>query len=90
MATSTQGPWSYNSLRRVLPTAADVLDFDDVMAAGIGKWQDNSAVTSGRKRRPAIQPIAKHNAEDKIRTSGEHKRWIVWGVGRDHTPREQR
>jgi len=64
----------------MLPTAADILEFDDVMAAGIGNWQDNSAVASGSKRRPARQPMAKHYADDKVRTSGEHKRWLVWAL----------
>ena len=73
----------YNTLRRFLPTGADVLDFDEDMAAGIGNWQDcGREAAPGIRKRRVTMPMAKLYANDRVMSAGMHKRLIICAVMR--------
>ena len=72
----------FNTLRRFLPTGADILDFDAGMSAGISNWQDGGSSKTGSKQRRPTLPMAKLYAHDRARSAGIHKRWIVCAVMR--------
>ena len=64
----------------ILPTAADILNLEATVCASIGNWHDQSAVGAGSKQRKTRMPMATHYAHDRVRSSGEHKRWVVYAL----------
>lgn len=69
--------YKYNALRRFLPTGADILHFDESMSAGIGNWQDSQRAGARKKVR---MTMAKHYAQERVKTAAEYKRWILVAV----------
>ena len=59
LGITTKGALTFNALRRLLPTGADVLGFSDEVAAAIGNWQDVPKGTTGTTRGPLKDKIAK-------------------------------
>jgi hypothetical protein len=74
---------TFNALRRLMPTGADVLQFPDTIAAGIGNWQDVPRGSSEKKRGRLKEQMAKRYAGDKVLTAGGYKLQIaaaIWEV----------
>ena len=81
---------TFNALRRLLPTGADVLGFSDEVAAAIGKWQDVPKGNTGTKRCRLKDKMAKRHAGDKIITAGHYKLQIIVAVWELHANAELR
>ena len=64
----TLGGWekpespTFNALRRLMPTGADILQFSDTVAAAIGNWQDTPKGDSDRIRGKTRDQMAKRYA----------------------------
>ena len=65
--------WTFNALRRLMPTGADTLQFDDTVAAAIGNWQDTPKGSSDVKRGKMSDQMAKRYAAEKVITAGRCK-----------------
>ncbi len=82
---------TFNALRRLMPTGADVLQFSDTVAAAIGNWQDTPKGASEKKRTRMRDQMAKRYAGEKVATAGMHKVRVVaaiWDVGTQPTNKE--
>ena len=84
LGTTTKEALTFNALRRLLPTGADVLGFSDEVAAPIGNWQDVPMATTGAKRGRLKDKMAKHYAGDKITTAGHYKLQVIVAVWEFH------
>ena len=69
-ALSASG-FTYNSLRRTLPTMADICRVDDADAQAVGNWQE--VVATGAKRQQACEPMCRRYSGGKIAFSGTIK-----------------
>jgi hypothetical protein len=67
------GQYTYNSMRRFLPTAGDIYEFDDVDAQALSNWQDVVHNSSGAKRERASRPMSRHYADNTTGSSAEVK-----------------
>ena len=79
---------TFNALRRLMPTGADVLEFKDTVAAGIGNWQDVPKGSAEKKRGRLKDKMATRYAGEKVITAGNHKMRVVaaiWDVSNDAT-----
>ena len=79
---------TYNALRRLMPTGADVLGFKDTVAAGIGNWQDIPKGSTEKRRGRLRDKMATRYAGEKVITAGHHKMRVVaaiWDVSNDAT-----
>jgi hypothetical protein len=72
--------WTFNALRRLMPTGADVLQFSDRVATAIGNWQDTPRGTSDIKRGKMKEQMAKRYAAGKVITAGHYKIKIVAAI----------
>ena len=72
---------TFNTLRRLMPTGADVLQFNDTIAAAIGNWQELPGGRGDRKGRVKNQ-MAKRYAGEKIYTAGRYKLMVVVAINR--------
>ena len=84
LGTTTKEALTFNALRRLLPTGADVLGFSDGVAAAIGNWQDVPKGTTGTKRGRLKDKMAKRYAGDKIITAGHYKLRVIVAVWELH------
>ena len=50
-ATQEVKNYTFNTLRRLMPTGADVLQFNDTIAAAIGNWQEIPGGRNDKKGR---------------------------------------
>ena len=73
--------FTFNTLRRLMPTGADVLQFNDTIAAAIGNWQELPGGRGDRKGRVKNQ-MAKRYAGEKIYTAGRYKLMVVVAINR--------
>ena len=73
-------PLTFNALRRLMPTGADVLQFPDTVAAAIGNWQDTPKGGGERKRGRMRDQMAKRYAGEKILTAGGYKLQVVAAI----------
>jgi hypothetical protein len=73
-------PPTFNALRRLMPTGADVLQFSDTVAAAIGNWQDTPKGDSDRTRGRMKDQMAKRYAGEKIKTAGLYKLQVVAAI----------
>ena len=73
--------FTFNTLRRLMPTGADVLQFNDTIAAAIGNWQEVPGGRSDRKGRVKNQ-MAKRYAGEKVYTAGRYKLMVVVAINR--------
>ena len=71
---------TFNALRRLTPTGADVLQFSDTVAAAIGNWQDTPKGAGGRKRGQLKDKMAKRYAGEAILTAGHYKLRVVAAI----------
>ena len=71
---------TFNALRRLAPTGADVLQFSDTVAAAIGNWQDVPKIGAGRKRGRLRDQMAKRYAGEAVLTAGHHKIRVVAAI----------
>ncbi len=71
---------TFNALRRLMPTGADVLQFSDTVAAAIGNWQDTPKGASEKKRGRLRDQMAKRYAGEKVLTAGGYKLQIVAAI----------
>ena len=71
---------TFNALRRLTPTGADVLQFDDAMAAAIENWQDVPKGGGGRRWSKMKDRMAVRYAGDAIRTAGHYKLRVVAAI----------
>jgi hypothetical protein len=69
---------TFNSTRRTLPTAADMLEFDDADAQAISNWTDIPATAAKRQR--GSMPMSRHYAEGKTSFTGEIKLRVLAAV----------
>ena len=69
------GSLSYNSMRRFLPTMANILGYNDSTAQAIGSWQEipHGVGTTGK----SSQIMSLHYADEKALASGEAKRLVL-------------
>ena len=58
---------NFNTLRRFLPTAANVMGFDDKIAHAAGSWQDVPQCESTSSR--SIKLVSLHNSDEQAVTS---------------------
>ena len=77
-----EGKWTFNALRRLMPTGADVLQFSDTVATAIGNWQDTPKNGGGKQRSKMRDQMAKRYAGDKVTTAGHYKVRIVTAIWR--------
>ncbi len=80
------GTWTFNALRRLMPTGADVLQFSDTVATAIGNWQDTPRGGGGKQRSRMKDRMAKRYAGDRVTTAGHYKVRVVaaiWHAERD-------
>ena len=74
----SQGPWThrrkytFNTLRRFLPTAANAHGFDDKIAQAVGSWQDVSQVECTSSR--SIKVMSLHCSDEQAVSSGAAKK----------------
>ena len=61
--------FSAYSLRRFLPTAADILRLPEEMRLAIGSWQDHPKSRSEVDTRSAARTMAQHYSRDKVLTA---------------------
>ena len=73
-------PLTFNALRRLMPTGADVLQFPDTVAAAIGNWQDTPKGGGERKRGRMRDQMAKRYAGEKILTAGGYKLQVAAAI----------
>ena len=76
--------WTFNALRRLMPTGADTLQFTDSVATAIGNWQDTPKGGPDVKRSKMRDQMPKLYAGDKVTTAGHYKIKIVaaiWHAG---------
>lgn len=76
--------WTFNALRRLMPTGADTLQFTDSVATAIGNWQDTPKSGPDMKRSKMRDQMPKLYAGDKVTTAGHYKIKIVvaiWHAG---------
>ena len=73
-------PPTFNALRRLMPTGADVLQFSDTVAAAIGNWQDTPKGDSDRIRGKTRDQMAKRYAGEKTKTAGLYKLQVVAAI----------
>ena len=71
---------TFNSLRRLMPTGADVLQFSDSAATAIGNWQDTPKSGTGKGRSRMKESMAKRYAGDKVITAGHYKMRVVAAI----------
>ena len=71
---------TFNALRRLMPTGADVLQFSDAVATAIGNWQDTPKGASERKRTRMKDRMAKRYAGEKVITAGMYKVKVVAAI----------
>ena len=81
LGVGTAESLTYNALRCLMPTGADVLQFSDTVAAAIGNWQE---VPGGRgdKRGGIKNQMAKGYAGEKIITAGCYKLLVAVAIHR--------
>jgi hypothetical protein len=72
--------WTFNALRRLMPTGADTLQFNDSVATAIGNWQDTPKGGPDTKRSRMQDQMPKLYAADKIATAGHYKIKIVAAI----------
>ena len=67
--------FSYNSMRRFLPTVANVLRFEGYIAQAIGSWQEvpQGEGTTGQ----ATRPMSLHYSDEQALSSCEAKRKVL-------------
>ena len=80
-ATQEVKNYTFNTLRRLMPTGADVLQFNDTIAAAIGNWQEIPGGRNDKKGRVKNQ-MAKRYAGEKIYTAGRYKLMVVVAINR--------
>ena len=68
------------SLRRFLPTAADVLLLPEEMRLAIGGWQEQPKTASSQPQPRAKHTMAQRYADDKVLTSGQVKKEVVVAI----------
>ena len=70
-----RGTLTYNSMRRFMPTLAQVLGYPLETRQAIGSWQEvpQGQDTHGR----AVQAMANHYSDEKALASGEAKRVVL-------------
>ena len=74
----------FNRLRRFLPTGAHALQFSDAEAQAIGSWVEIPGGSRGSGSTPvASNPMSRHYAGDKIRSSWRAKQRVIDAVLRD-------
>ena len=71
---------TFNALRRLMPTGADVLQFSDSAATAIGNWQDTPKGASGKKRARMHDQMAKRYADQKSITAGLREVRVVAAI----------
>ena len=67
--------YTFNTLRHVLPTAANVLGFKDKVAQAVGSWQDvpQGEGTSSR----SIKLMSLHNSDEQAVSSSAAKKQVL-------------
>ena len=81
--------WTFNALRRLMPTGADTLQFSDSVATAIGNWQDTPKSGPDVKRGKMRDQMSKLYAGDKVTTAGHYKIKVVvaiWHAGNTGDP----
>ena len=81
--------WTFNALRRLMPTGADTLQFSDSVATAIGNWQDTPRGGPDVKRGKMRDQMSKLYAGDKVTTAGHYKIKVVvaiWHAGNTGDP----
>ena len=81
--------WTFNALRRLMPTRADILQFSDNVATAIGNWQDTPKSGHDTKRGKMRDQMPKLYEGDKMTTAGHYKIKIVaaiWHAGNNNDP----
>ena len=76
--------WTFNALRRLMPTGADTRQFSDSVATAIGNWQDTPKSGPDVKRGKMRDQMPKLYAGDKVTSAGHYKIKIVvaiWHAG---------
>ena len=83
MEGQTAAKRTFYSLRRELPTGADILSLEDNDAYAIGNWQE---IPKGiNSQRPRAQPIMpKHYAGNKVTTGGFAKTKVIAAIMKTH------
>ena len=84
LGITTKEALTFNALRRLLPTGADVLGFSDEVAAAIGNWKDVPKGTTGTKRGRLKDKMAKRYAGDRIISAGHYKLQVIVAVWELH------
>ena len=64
--------FTYNSLRRTLPTAGDICRVDDADAQAIGNWEDIPA-TAAKRETKASEPMCRRYSGGKVAFTGTIK-----------------
>ena len=85
--------WTFNALRRLMPTGADVLQFSDNVATAIGNWQETPRGNSDVKRGRMQDQMTKRYAGEKVVTAGHYKILVVaaiWHAEQRDSPEGQR
>lgn len=76
--------FTFNTLRRLMPTGADVLQLNGTIVAAIGNWQEVPGGRNVRKGRVKNQ-MAKRYVGDKIYTAGRYKLMVVVAISRSES-----
>ena len=84
LGITTKESLTFNALRRLMPTGADVLCFNDEVAAAIGNWQDVPKGAASTKRGRLKDKMAKRYAGDKIITAGHYKLQVIVAIWELH------
>ncbi|CAE7838081.1 unnamed protein product [Symbiodinium necroappetens] len=72
--------FSSYSLRRFLPTAADILRLPEEHRLAIGNWQERPTATADRTQPRAVHHMAQHYANDKVFTSARIKQEVLVSI----------
>ncbi|OLP93135.1 hypothetical protein AK812_SmicGene25005 [Symbiodinium microadriaticum] len=72
--------FSSYSLRRFLPTAADILRLPEEHRLAIGNWQERPTATADRAQPRAVHHMAQHYANDKVFTSARIKQEVLVSI----------
>ena len=81
--------WTFNALRRLMPTGADTLQFSDRVATAIGNWQETPKANRDMQRGRMQDQMSKRYAGEKVTTAGHYKIKIVaaiWHAGNTNDP----
>ena len=80
LQVSEVGAFTSYSLRRFLPTAADILRLPEEHCLAIGNWQERPATGPAGSQPRAVHHMAQHYANDKVLTSARIKQEVVAAI----------